>query len=581
MQREIAVETKKVVDLKIRLNELAPIARLPPELLSEIFIQVALMNAHTLRAKHLPANRAAWNVTHVSHHWREVALNCPSLWSEIEISGSETDHIREMLSRSKRASLNIVADMYDPGETGGLKRVLTELDRIESLKITTIRTAFADLDGGELSASAPRLKNLVMRNASSSADGITSFLSDCAFPSLRVVQLYNFPIPFSHPFFAPSLTCLIFVTFPGAHPYPPRVSDLIRVLTGMALLQHLEYSGTLIDDDATQSVTLTQLKYLKVHNSSGLSSTRLIPFSKFLDQLCVPRSAEVLVDLTSTEMADVGLRIMSSINRMLTGGGRIGGGSPVKAISIRNQSDGKTAGCTFSFWPDTEAIKNYIHSRCEPPFRLVLPWVAHLDSELWPWCKHLPLSNVEACIWGCPTRRANNSETLGGWQDSLSLMRNLKWLQVIGEGGKYLPNLLERLNYPDGSESEASSKLETLIIDTVNFRVPGSMPRQDSQYIHDLTRTLSGFSSLKTIDLRECSNFFDRDLKEFERQGLPVRWDHAMIRERSPGWRAIMQAVEYDLGLDLLMQDDADDDGPNFNLPPMQVPVPEVVFGLF
>ena len=144
MQREIAVETKKVVDLKIRLNELAPIARLPPELLSEIFIQVALMNAHTLRAKHLPANRAAWNVTHVSHHWREVALNCPSLWSEIEISGSETDHIREMLSRSKRASLNIVADMYDPGETGGLKRVLTELDRIESLKITTIRTAFAD-----------------------------------------------------------------------------------------------------------------------------------------------------------------------------------------------------------------------------------------------------------------------------------------------------------------------------------------------------------------------------------------------------------------------------------------------------
>ncbi|KAK7685811.1 hypothetical protein QCA50_011157 [Cerrena zonata] len=567
LEHDIEVETKKVVDLKIRLNQLVPIARLPPELLSEIFLQCITMNAPNNRLFHRTMSHTSrWKVTQVCHYWREVALHCPSLWSQIEVSGPETDCISEMLTRSKKASLTVHADIFDPRDTKGVKKVLSEVDRIKSLEISAVRTAFTDVFDTP-PTSAPRLKRIVIRNASASADDIPPFFSNCSLPSLQVVQLYNFPIPFTHPFFASTLTRLVFVAFASAHYTTPRVSDLTHMLTGMPLLQHLEYSGVLIGDDAgPRNVALTRLSYLNLYNDF---SSQILPFGKLLDHLSIPSSAKVLLDFTSAELIDILPHLTASIIRMLTGDGRIGGVTPLRAFSIRNQAEGNTSGCVLSFWPDARSLKERKSPYPEPPFRIALPWVANLSDETWAFCRALPLSNVEACVLGCSPREQQEGPNFAEWQKTLGQMRKLVWLRVAGEGGTYFPDLLERLNHPEGSGKKRSAKLETLIMEGVKFRPVKELT--SDVYIKDLIRVISELPNLKKLELKDCVNFGHADYAGFVKKDIPATWDRNVKFEKNLDYGGFLYDLDSEDGMDDTDMWDSDIDEADDN----------IIFGLF
>lgn len=64
--------------LKRQHNTRAPIARLPTETLSEIFLLAQEMNDGL--DKMLPP------VSHTCHTWRAVALTCPALWTFVDCS---------------------------------------------------------------------------------------------------------------------------------------------------------------------------------------------------------------------------------------------------------------------------------------------------------------------------------------------------------------------------------------------------------------------------------------------------------------------------------------------------------------
>lgn len=520
MEREIEVETQKVVDLKICLNRLVPIARLPPELLSEIFLQCLEVNTVSNRPTHrVVEHKDRWTVTHICHYWREVALRCPSLWSQIEVSGPESEHLNELLTRSKKASLTVHADIYDPRYKEGLKTVLNEIDRIETLEISTVRTVFSNIFDTQ-PTSAPRLRRIAIKNASASADGIPPFFAACSLPKLREVQLYNFPILFNHPFFAPTLTRLAVSSFASALLPPPRVSDLTRVLTDMPLLQHLEYAGVLIGDDAApRNIALTRLQCLNLYN--GFSG-QIHPYVKLLDQLCIPASAKVFLDFTSAELTDILLHLTAPTIRMLTGDGRIGDApAPPRAFSIRNLTDG-SVGCILGFWPEAVDIKK--DCRCSPalpPFRIALPWAANRSDETWAFCSALPLANIEACTLGCCPRQPQVGVTVTDWRNAFGQMKNLTWLRVIGEGGIQFPSLLEHMNHPDGSGTKGSEKLETIIMEGVKFRTN----KGNVTYIRDLLRCTSAVPNLKELKFKECPLFYESDFSEFKRRKIPATWD--------------------------------------------------------
>ncbi|TFK60588.1 hypothetical protein BDN72DRAFT_743061, partial [Pluteus cervinus] len=81
--------------LKFARNALAPITRIHPEILQEIFFLVHYTSEHKGLATLL--------VTWISHKWRELAHNTSALWSQIDFKNLEW--VEAALSRTKNREL--------------------------------------------------------------------------------------------------------------------------------------------------------------------------------------------------------------------------------------------------------------------------------------------------------------------------------------------------------------------------------------------------------------------------------------------------------------------------------------------
>lgn len=106
----IAALEREIIALKIERNSISPVARLPPEILSSIFVAFAGLNQEPRPGPSYYLGESTrtvpWSVlTEVSQHWRGVALGCPQLWSRIVFHKSGWAQL--MLQRSKDAPLYI------------------------------------------------------------------------------------------------------------------------------------------------------------------------------------------------------------------------------------------------------------------------------------------------------------------------------------------------------------------------------------------------------------------------------------------------------------------------------------------
>ncbi|KAI0289295.1 hypothetical protein BC826DRAFT_631265 [Russula brevipes] len=93
--------------LLTRRNTLAPVSVLPAEVLARIFHLVALAESSRPGMGSL-----RWiGITHVCHHWRQVALDDSSLWARISGWSAKTTWISETLARARNAPLAI--DLFE------------------------------------------------------------------------------------------------------------------------------------------------------------------------------------------------------------------------------------------------------------------------------------------------------------------------------------------------------------------------------------------------------------------------------------------------------------------------------------
>lgn len=109
-----------IVILKRQRNRFAPVSRLPPEILSWILscVKLALQDYsyHKL---------TVWiRVTHVSTHWRSVALNSPTLWNDPPLENGKW--LPAMLERSKTVGLRISTDLSTQVSREGLETILRQ-----------------------------------------------------------------------------------------------------------------------------------------------------------------------------------------------------------------------------------------------------------------------------------------------------------------------------------------------------------------------------------------------------------------------------------------------------------------------
>ncbi|KAF8555388.1 hypothetical protein OG21DRAFT_1496339, partial [Imleria badia] len=131
-------------NLKIQRSAVCFISRLPTETLEAIFIHRACDNWHHSIAYGPPLPfqwprlaAPGWvDLSYVCRHWRNIALNCPTLWTYLFMTTPRWTEA--FLRRSKQASLKLAVHVEEEDEHLALRfveQVVKHSERIQDLRI--------------------------------------------------------------------------------------------------------------------------------------------------------------------------------------------------------------------------------------------------------------------------------------------------------------------------------------------------------------------------------------------------------------------------------------------------------------
>ena len=225
---------EEAITLKSRRNSLAAISRLPPEILSKIF-------AATIKPWLLTMD---WvKVTHVSHHWRTVAIGCPRLWTTLAFARPRW--VEEMLKRSKMALLVIDAERFESMGSKSTEAVQLAMNHISHVRELSIVSPSASL--GKLFSSVPRaapmLQVLVLYTATSSYK--ESFHENYTIPpelfiddssQLRCLELTHCKLDWTSHLLKGLTHLKVHDTAPGTRPSTPLFLDVLEQLPTLTVL---------------------------------------------------------------------------------------------------------------------------------------------------------------------------------------------------------------------------------------------------------------------------------------------------------------------------------------------------------
>jgi len=282
-----------LLDLKSRLNRLAPISDLPPEVLSEIFLYTAAVDSEdTYSTLWSTWTSYGWiRVSHVCKHWRSVALSCPALWCNLTMTRREWT--TELLARSKKAPLYVTmtSPVVAGGSVSGSSRpsvpedseetvalVLSHLARMRSLSIT-VKHPFTNRTLQLLDGPVPLLESLtiwcesISHASSAKHDYIHPLLHRAGAHRLRRLELHDLHLQWNQ-FLLPQLTHL---TITSVHQRDKALVDaqtMLEALSQMSLLEELVIGTSLtapvdqtVVPTASTRVSLPHLRHLCVRET--------------------------------------------------------------------------------------------------------------------------------------------------------------------------------------------------------------------------------------------------------------------------------------------------------------------------
>lgn len=179
-------------DLLVRHNDLAPINRLPIEVLQKIFRK----GNEPSRLSNVPAvydHKFKVCVTSVCTRWRHAAIADTELWSVVELPGDPLEVVRLSLERSKDQPLTIVSKASSEWH----KDIISQhMARIRSLTIECPPGTYALIEQ-IFTQPAPLLEDLTLRRRMNIANEVYSALSNFPFPRLRSLTLIKCRLPWS------------------------------------------------------------------------------------------------------------------------------------------------------------------------------------------------------------------------------------------------------------------------------------------------------------------------------------------------------------------------------------------------
>ncbi|KAG5645088.1 hypothetical protein DXG03_006902 [Asterophora parasitica] len=286
------------------INQATPIGFLPPEILGQIF-DVAIRSkppednfpwSHPWRRRSLPVT-----LSQVSGYWREVALNSPLLWSDVDISPPwALNIIRLYLTRSKSCPIHLnlgiptiaFGNLLTPAVANASAHILCDIiaPHISRCRKITVKGDFHHLEP-LLEAvmkifhplRAPRLEHLVMQ-VTSVRQTYSSFFSEGA-PILSHLRLSCIMMPYLPQL--PKLTSLHLALGDG---HGIDLITLHSIATSCTSLETL----ALIDDvvcgpwPLTATIDFPSLRSLQIYGTfTGVSDLLRVVSAPLLEDLVI------------------------------------------------------------------------------------------------------------------------------------------------------------------------------------------------------------------------------------------------------------------------------------------------------
>lgn len=198
---EIAQLETRLSSLKTLRNSLAPISKIPTEILSKMF-------RHCYEPRNFPFSEyldinTQFFISWVCRHWRDTALATPNLWTIISKKSRKVrlplDFVQELLMWSR--GLNLALNLYKPSQAM-LRSCLSEISKTQHLQLLSASSG-TDLNA-LLSQPAPALISFDLLDYSNSK--LSPFSGN--HPNLFQLTISGSSLTPISPLMAPTLTSL-------------------------------------------------------------------------------------------------------------------------------------------------------------------------------------------------------------------------------------------------------------------------------------------------------------------------------------------------------------------------------------
>ena len=274
MERNLSELVPKFKALR---NVLAPVNRLPPEILSQVLQSFSI--------------RDLIGATQVCRYWRTTFISCGPLWCNIDCErGPEA---LTCLRRSKDSPIHVSVRRFPDDEV--LARLPPHTGRIKSLHLQS-RWSVAQSVFARFVDPAPNLETLtvICRPSTAAVGSVPSTLLTGNLPKLRSLTLQGLASDLAH-FVLPNLTYfeLSNVTSP---PLSISLSNLLAFLERSPLLEsvRVDFHGECVHDTPRQKIiSLKALKTLYISGSGLVGHGD----NSLLARLELPRGADTTIML--------------------------------------------------------------------------------------------------------------------------------------------------------------------------------------------------------------------------------------------------------------------------------------------
>ncbi|KAF9454343.1 hypothetical protein P691DRAFT_717836 [Macrolepiota fuliginosa MF-IS2] len=324
----------RIRSLRRRRNDLSSISILPPEVLSKVFIFVRDMSSDSYYRN----GQAQWirNVGHICHHWRDVALCCPTLWSVPLFTHPEL--AQEMVHRSKMAALTVrsTTGSWTPRLLDQIENVMTQISRIQTLHLTfgnqpdrlkTILTV--------LSQPAPLLESITLTDATYHMYNSQNSLPEDAFndaPRLRSVELERLNFSWESAIFKHSnVTILRLKNSRVVTNGTSTIGQMMDALNNLHNLRILELNNS-IPSHVTSNGNEKTLKFKFLENLTV--DTRAADFIPFLRCIRYPSNTILNLRCSSTKPEEYAA-VLSLVGQALRPGPSAERGTPRRSMVFR------------------------------------------------------------------------------------------------------------------------------------------------------------------------------------------------------------------------------------------------------